>query len=539
MEKKNDSKTKIKQFSKNEKAKSSKEVKKLGSKNLSYIYKNMKNNYKDIMNKIINGEYEKEKEIKEKREKERKEREKEELEEYEKKGIKKEDLEEEIKFHNDIFNDLNKEKKDDINMTEEQIIKNDKTLEELSKKIIQGNLNLNQEKKKSFLVKETVVMGKMMKQKIEYEKKNNPEKFIDPDENLKSDIKTNNLFPISVLAKSLEKSGISTAIEKKASNINVSQACLQMIFNGMSTKTKLDLKFDFGNKENKKLLSDEKSRNKFEESIINKIAEELNIPSSEIFFINPRSGSFEDTMVLPVDILDFNDIIKFKILQILQAQKGFIQLKESALAEALYLTEEMLEPDFNKAENEWPTEKEYRGPIGNRYDYFPPHNWKGYALKVRGKYENDNWLTYQNTPGEWWIAYHGLGNPLVVKNILSESFKIGHRHEFIDGFWEDDLNHPGQSTRHGAYFTPIPEYAEYFAEENEGIMINGENYIIAFMCRVNPDTIMVREPAPCEWISPGTENDVRPYRILVKRNEHKGFGPADAFRTMKFEVKKD
>ena len=56
-------------------------------------------------------------------------------------------------------------------MTEEQIIKNDKTLEELSKKIIQGNLNLNQEKKKSFLVKETVVMGKMMKQKIEYEKK--------------------------------------------------------------------------------------------------------------------------------------------------------------------------------------------------------------------------------------------------------------------------------------------------------------------------------------------------------------------------------
>ena len=171
MEKKNDSKTKIKQFSKNEKAKSSKEVKKLGNKNLSYIYKNMKNNYKDIMNKIINGEYEKEKEIKEKREKERKEREKEELEEYEKKGIKKEDLEEEIKFHNDIFNDLNKEKKDDINMTEEQIIKNDKTLEELSKKIIQGNLNLNQEKKKSFLVKETVVMGKMMKQKIEYEKK--------------------------------------------------------------------------------------------------------------------------------------------------------------------------------------------------------------------------------------------------------------------------------------------------------------------------------------------------------------------------------
>ena len=496
MEKKNDSKTKIKQFSKNEKAKSSKEVKKLGNKNLSYIYKNMKNNYKDIMNKIFSGEYKKEKEIKEKMEKERKEREKEELEEYEKKGIKKEDLEEEIKFHNDIFNDLNKEKKDDINMTEE-------------------------------------------KKKIEFEKKNNPEKFIDPDENLKSDINTNELFPISVLAKSLEKSGISTAIEKKASNINVSQACLQMIFNGMSTKTKLDLKFDFGNKENKKLLSDEKSRKKFEESIINKIAEELNIPSSEIFFINPRDGSFEDTLVLPFDILDFNDILKLKILEILKPQKGFIQLEESALLDALLLTKDMLEPEFNKAENEWPTEKEYRGPIGKRYDYFPPHNWKGYALKVRGIYENDNWLTYQNTPGEWWIAYHGLGNPLVVRNILEESFKTGERHEFIDGHWENDLNHPGHSTRHGAYFTPIPEYAEFFAEEKHGIMINGENYIVAFMCRVNPETIMVREPAPCEWISPGTENDVRPYRILIKRYEPKGFEPAKKYRKMNFVIKED
>ena len=539
MEKKNDSKTQIKQFSKTEKLTSSNKLKKLGSKNLSYIYKNMKNNYKDIMNKIINGQYEKEKEIEKKREKERKEREKEELEEYEKKGIKKEDLEEEIKFHNDIFNDLNKEKKDDINMTEEQIKKNDKTLEELSKKIIQGNLNLNQEKQKSFLVKETVVMGKMMKKKIEFEKKNNPEKFIDPDENLKSDINTNELFPISVLAKSLEKSGISTAIEKKASNVNVSQACLQMIFNGMSTKTKLDLKFDFGNKENKKLLSNEKSRKKFEESIINKIAEELNIPSSEIFFINPRDGSFEDTLVLPFNILDFNDVLKFRISQILKPQKGFIKLEASALVDALYLSEDMLEPEFNKAENEWPKEKEYRGPIGKRYDYFPPHNWKGYALKVRGIYENDNWLTYQNTPGEWWIAYHGLGNPLVVRNILEESFKTGERHEFIDGHWENDLNHPGHSTRHGAYFTPIPEYAEYFAEEKHGIMINGENYIIAFMCRVNPETIMVREPAPCEWISPGTENDVRPYRILIKRYEPKGFAPAEEFRTMKFVIKED
>ena len=510
-------------------------LKKMEKKNLSIIYSKMKNNYKDIMNKILSGEFEKEKS----KIKEEKEREKEELEEYEKKGIKKEELEEEIKFHNEIFNDINEEKKDDVNLTEEQINKNDKKLEEISKKIIQGNLNQNFEKKKSFLVKETVAMGKMIKKKIEFEKKNNPEKFINPDENLKSDMKTNKLFPIAVLAKSLEKSGISTAIEKNSSNPNVSQACLQMIFNGITTKTKLDLKFDFGEKENKKMLNNEKLRKKFEEDIIKKISKELNIPSDEIFFINPREGSFEDTLILPIDMVNFSKLVKLKISQILKNQKGFIELKESALAEALYLSEEMLEPEFNKSEDEWPKAKEYRGPMGKRYEYFPPHNWKGYALKVRGKYENDNWLTYQNTPGEWWIAYHGLGNPHVVKNILDDGFKTGKRHEFIDGIWENDLNHPGKSTRHGAYFTPIPEYAEYFAEEKHGIMINGENYIIAFMCRVNPETIMVREPAPCEWISSGGEDDVRPYRILIKKNEKKGFGPADEYRNMEFVVKRD
>jgi hypothetical protein len=59
------------------------------------------------------------------------------------------------------------------------------------------------------------------------------------------------------------------------------------------------------------------------------------------------------------------------------------------------------------------------------------------------------------------------------------------------------------------------------------------------MCRVNPDTIMVREPAPCEWICSGGEDQVRPYRILVKKNEHKGFQKAKKFRNMKFIKKTD
>ena len=459
-------------------------------------------------------------------------------------GIKKEDLEEEMKFHDEIFNELNEEEKlDDINLTEEQIDKNNKKLEELSKKIIQGNLNINHDKKRDFLIKEMVAMGNIMKKKIKIDKKNNPDNFVDPDEVLKSDEKSNtSLFPISLIAKDLEKNGITTAIEKKSSNLNVSQACLQMLFNGMTSKTKLNLKFDFGDKENKKLLNDKKYREKFEEEIIEKISKELNIPSNEIFFINHRSGSFEEILVLPIDLSTFMNSNRIKLTQLFKKQKGFVDIKPAPVTEAIYLTEEMLEPEFNMNENDWPKDTQYRGPIGNRYQYYPPYDWKGYGLKVKGKYENDNWLTYQNTPGEWWIAYHGLGNPKVTKNIIKEGFKTGTRHEFDENeedFFENDLNHPGQSTRFGAYFTPIPEYAEYFAEERGGIVVNNENYIVAFMCRVNPNTIMVREPAPCEWVCSGGEDEVRPYRILVKKNDNKGFGIADTFRDMKFVKKTD
>ncbi len=69
-------------------------------------------------------------------------------------------------------------------------------------------------------------------------------------------------------------------------------------------------------------------------------------------------------------------------------------------------------------------------------------------FKNKGKYENDKQLTYQNTPGEWWKVHHGLRNPKVSKNIINE------------GFIENDLNHPGQSSRQGTYFTPMKKEME-------------------------------------------------------------------------------
>ena len=46
--------------------------------------------------------------------------------------------------------------------------------------------------------------------------------------------------------------------------------------------------------------------------------------------------------------------------------------------------------------------------------YNPPIGWIGFGLRVLDRYDNgDNtWLDYLNKPGEWSVAYHGIGASL-------------------------------------------------------------------------------------------------------------------------------
>ena len=46
---------------------------------------------------------------------------------------------------------------------------------------------------------------------------------------------------------------------------------------------------------------------------------------------------------------------------------------------------------------------------GNK-PYKPPLGWTGFGLNVLDKYDNDNtWIGMNNSPGEWCVAYHGVG----------------------------------------------------------------------------------------------------------------------------------
>jgi len=50
-----------------------------------------------------------------------------------------------------------------------------------------------------------------------------------------------------------------------------------------------------------------------------------------------------------------------------------------------------------------------RGPKDSPQPYFFPVGWKGYALKIGGRYGNDNenWLKMNGNKDEWYVMFHG------------------------------------------------------------------------------------------------------------------------------------
>ena len=77
-----------------------------------------------------------------------------------------------------------------------------------------------------------------------------------------------------------------------------------------------------------------------------------------------------------------------------------------------------------------------------------------------------------------------------------------------------NLRNPGCNCETGAYFYQNPNFAE---NSSEIINIGGMQYKIMFMCRVNPKKIMQPENFKDCWILSPTPDEVRPYKILIKK----------------------
>ena len=187
---------------------------------------------------------------------------------------------------------------------------------------------------------------------------------------------------------------------------------------------------------------------------------------------------------------------------------------------------------FNIFDSKWNCNSGWRhgsksGPKGYLKDYYPPDGWTGIGLKVASLYDKgDNaWLGNNNSDGEWYIAYHGVKTVEAIKGICDDGFRRGDGQAHRDGNNINPLNNNKYpKCGEGVYFTnEINEAKKY----TKPIKYKGKDYIIVFMCRVNPYHVKIADIGGNKeyWVVNGDKlgdlygykrsNEVRPYRILV------------------------
>ena len=170
-----------------------------------------------------------------------------------------------------------------------------------------------------------------------------------------------------------------------------------------------------------------------------------------------------------------------------------------------YIDDSLLDSKFNydfttRARNDG--KKYYRGG----YQYQRPYGWKRYAIKVLGRFENDEWLgeqgqRFESSKGEWPVSYHGTGKS-ATGSIAQDGYLLSKGKRFKFG--------------RGIYSTPSIEVASKYAQKFEH---EGKEYKIVFQNRVCPDNLAIIDAKTTGvgeyWVQP-RQDLIRPYGICIK-----------------------
>jgi hypothetical protein len=384
----------------------------------------------------------------------------------------------------------------------------------------------NNEKLKHIL-EDMCILGDITKNQI-LKEKDNKDKYISIEETRQLKQKPSPteddeaLFCLGVLAQNLEDKGISTLIERNKNssdeNNQESNTTLDFLFNGLMDKSKYAFNFDFGEKMNNKLLTDEKEQKTFNDKLLKKISSKCGVPENEILVTYPQKGSYIVHVIFLSE--QFDNLDPEQLKNLVKLDKDFKEIsylkkiQKKVIMDGVKLTRDMLDYRGNKTPDGYPT-----GQKRGTYDYIPPTGWKGFGLKVLDKYDqgNNNWLAMDGNPEEWAVAYHGIGRQdnnveEIAGKIVKGGFKIGNCHKLAK---YDDINHPGKKIGIGIYVSPKIKYIEengYVGKSNT--VINGKRFKMAFMLRVKPDGIRACTAYPDEWVL--AQDEIRPYRIILK-----------------------
>ena len=456
---------------------------------------------------------------------------------------------EDFKKKKTFWNDLSIKEREYLKQRNELkkiILKNQyESRNKISNKILNFEVSKVEDvKKKIETIKDMCILGDIMKKEIIAEKKEKPEKFIPIEEAVKKEDKST--FILGLLAQKLENCGITTAIEndkveeeekENEKEIDESGTSLQFLINGLATKKKYNLHFDINEKRNEELLNDKEEQDKFINNLRKKLAKKYNISEEEIIITNPQRGSFQLSVIFLFQSEDF-DLELEDVKETFKDEPELVKLKEiqkELLFTGCTLKKSMLDARGNNADGGWG-----KGEKRGGEEYIPPEGWIGYGLKVLDKYDlekegkQNDWLAYDNREGEWCVAYHGVGSEYSSKEVakavngianftLKEKKNLNNNineeeddEEEYDYAEDDDIRHPGNKVGRGVYCSPNPDVMDNYAGKVE---INNEIYKMGFMLRVNPEKIRVPVGNLNFWVLNGNTDEVRPYRILIKKVE--------------------
>jgi hypothetical protein len=313
--------------------------------------------------------------------------------------------------------------------------------------------------------------------------------------------------------------GIKVAINKtEGKNREDSLIVNQIISSGMLQEKKYEIHLE-ENDINKKyaIINNENGeQEKFIDNFKEILFKQTSIPKQDIIIANITEGSLKcDAFFKKIGNIN----IKEKMIK-LSELKEVKSIYEKNILDSIMLTPDMLDKRGDRDPSEWLDTIQKRG--GYPY-HTPSHDWRGYGLKVLDEYDNGNndWIAMNNNPKEWAVAFHGTSSS-AVKPICEKggkfysTYKEGAKRQALKD--KENINPKSKNLypkcEEGTYVSPLLDYANYYA--------NSTKSPVVIMCRVNPELIRIPKGQyeKKEWITDGTRNSIRPYRILIKEKNN-------------------
>ncbi len=371
-------------------------------------------------------------------------------------------------------------------------------------------------------IENALILSHAMKRQIIKEKQMHPEKFINIPITLSIPGLLSNIEPsigdyyyiLCLLGKILENNGIVVGIYKNNyTKDRVDLSGIQFLFSGLINKKKFRLGFYVDNSIIDYVIYNLNYRKAFINKWKEIIADRLKIDKKYLILTNPRKRTY---LFLDLAFNSKIQLINYEILMKLLIYKEIKSCDMIPLLEGCRLSPNIFDVRYHAFYNNFNVN--YFNQIRGGEQYIPPLSWTAYGINVCDKYDfgNNNWLGYTNGVGEFAVAYYGINNTFnKTFNKEQNSKGLMGNHESGETFVNtNNIRNPGHKCEIGAYFYKDPNIAENSCEI---INIGGFGYKIMFMCRVNPFKIRQPENFQDCWILSPTPDEVRPYKVLIKR----------------------